>query len=97
MCKKLSHKLLIDAKAAAQRMQGMIELTNQAVGDALSDLLLVETVLRARGWSAADWEACYTDLPNRLLKVTIKVRVSLIYKICHFLRLLHTTWIFQLT
>lgn len=49
-------------------------LTNQTVGDALSDILLVETVLHARGWSLADWEKNYRDLPNRQLKVTIKDR-----------------------
>ena len=40
------------------------------MGDAISDMLLVETILHARGWSAEDWSKAYTDLPNRLLKVT---------------------------
>lgn len=53
----------------------MIDLTNQTVGDALSDVLLVETVLKAKGWSLSDWEKIYSDLPNRQLKVTIKVSI----------------------
>lgn len=43
------------------------------MGDALSDALLVETVLKARDWDLREWEATYTDLPNRLLKVAVKV------------------------
>jgi len=64
---------LLAAKSASEKLLGMIELTNEAVGDALSDILLVETVLRAKGWNLKDWEASYSDLPSRLLKVTIKV------------------------
>ena len=37
----------------------------QTVGDAISDMLLVETVLHAKGWSAGDWISAYDDLPNR--------------------------------
>lgn len=50
-----------------------MDLTNQIVGDALSDALLVETILRAKGWDLADWESNYQDLPNRLLKISVKV------------------------
>ena len=42
---------------------------NQAVGDALSGILLVECILRRKGWSLEDWAAIYTDLPSRQLKV----------------------------
>ncbi len=42
----------------------------QTVGDAISDMLLVETILHARGWSAQDWSKAYTDLPNRQMKVS---------------------------
>ncbi|XP_049956359.1 phosphoacetylglucosamine mutase [Schistocerca serialis cubense] len=59
---------------AAQQLLATMKLINQATGDALSDLLLVEAVLSARGWSVMDWAAAYTDLPNKLLKVTVKDR-----------------------
>ncbi len=58
-----------DGNSSARRLAGVVGVINQAVGDALSDLLLVETILHARGWSAQDWSKAYTDLPNRLLKV----------------------------
>lgn len=48
-------------------------MINQTVGDAISDMLLVETVLHARGWDIQRWEQTYTDLPNRQLKVVVKV------------------------
>ena len=41
------------------------------MGDAISDMLLVETVLHHKGWSIEDWDKSYTDLPNRLLKVKV--------------------------
>ena len=41
----------------------------QAVGDALSGVLLVEAALRILGWSLPDWAATYADLPSRQLKV----------------------------
>ena len=41
----------------------------QAVGDALSGVLLVEAGLRVLGWTMSDWAGTYTDLPSRQLKV----------------------------
>lgn len=52
-----------------------MDVINQTVGDAISDLLLVETVLHAFGWSVAEWDAAYTDLPNRQMKVAINIYV----------------------
>jgi len=52
-------------------------LANQTVGDALADALLVETVLSELGWSLADWDAIYADLPSRMLKLTVPDRRAL--------------------
>ena len=46
----------------------------QAVGDALSGLLLVEYALGRMGWSLQDWLDLYTDLPSRQLKVPVPDR-----------------------
>lgn len=51
------------------------DMTNETVGDAYSDMLIVETVLCERGWSLSDWYNTYSDLPNRLTKVTVKVHI----------------------
>ncbi|XP_013413352.1 phosphoacetylglucosamine mutase-like [Lingula anatina] len=63
-----------DQEHAARRLLWIIGLINQTVGDAISDLLLVETILHSKGWSIEDWNDAYTDLPNRQLKVKVKDR-----------------------
>jgi phosphoacetylglucosamine mutase len=55
-------------------LRACIDLINQAVGDALSDFLLVEVVLAHKRWGPGEWLATYTDLPNRLLKVLVNDR-----------------------
>jgi phosphoacetylglucosamine mutase len=56
---------------AAMRLLAASQLINQVVGDALSDLLLVEAILRYKGWSFQNWCEIYNDLPSRQLKVKI--------------------------
>ena len=36
-----------------------MDIVNQTVGDALSDMLMVEAILHARGWDAQDWSKAY--------------------------------------
>ncbi|KAG9292119.1 hypothetical protein G9A89_005263 [Geosiphon pyriformis] len=59
---------------ALKQLRALIDLINQTVGDALSDLLLVEAILTHRQWSLKNWDQAYTDLPNRLVKVTVSDR-----------------------
>ncbi|KAF2748058.1 Phosphoacetylglucosamine mutase [Sporormia fimetaria CBS 119925] len=61
-------------KEAWDVLRATVELINQAVGDALSDMLLVELVLAHKHWTVNEWLATYDDLPNRLLKVTVSDR-----------------------
>lgn len=50
-------------------------LINPAVGDALSDMLLVDYLLRTLGWTLEDWSTkLYEDLPSRMLKVKVADR-----------------------
>lgn len=42
-------------KEALDRILNLPNLINQAIGDALSDILLVEAVLRQKGWSLKEW------------------------------------------
>ncbi|CAH1155353.1 unnamed protein product [Phaedon cochleariae] len=63
-----------DQRQACSKFLTLIDLINETVGDAISDMLLVETILHEKGWDISQWEACYTDLPNRLMKVTVKDR-----------------------
>ncbi|XP_071171739.1 phosphoacetylglucosamine mutase-like isoform X1 [Mytilus edulis] len=67
------------SKTEAQRKSAsclltVIDLINQTVGDAISDMLLVELVLSTQDWDAEQWNQAYIDLPNRQLKVKVKDR-----------------------
>ncbi|XP_033324475.1 phosphoglucomutase 3-like protein nst [Megalopta genalis] len=57
--------------AAASTLLNIIDVINQSVGDAFSDMLLVETILHAKGWSIIDWEKSYKDLPNKQLLIKV--------------------------
>ena len=61
-------------KAATTKLRDVIDLINETVGDALSDMLLVETILHAKGWDIIEWEKSYNDLPNKQFKVSVKDR-----------------------
>ncbi|RMZ71514.1 N-acetylglucosamine-phosphate mutase [Pyrenophora seminiperda CCB06] len=61
-------------KEALDVLGACINLINQSVGDALSDFLLVEVVLAHKHWGPQEWLSTYSDLPNRLLKVTVNDR-----------------------
>lgn len=62
------------AAAALANLRALVDLINQTVGDAISDMLLVEVVLLHRQWTPAQWDAAYTDYPNRLVKVLVQDR-----------------------
>ncbi|ORY14828.1 hypothetical protein BCR34DRAFT_478937 [Clohesyomyces aquaticus] len=61
-------------KESLDTLKACIDLINSAVGDALSDALLVEVILAHKNWGAEEWLGTYNDLPNRLLKVIVKDR-----------------------
>ncbi|XP_049612627.1 phosphoacetylglucosamine mutase isoform X1 [Syngnathus scovelli] len=61
-------------KRAAILLQHTINVTNQTVGDAISDMLLIEAILALKGMTVQQWDAIYTDLPNRQLKVKVADR-----------------------
>eukprot|EP00198_Chlamydomonas_reinhardtii_P005014 XP_001694350.1 phosphoacetylglucosamine mutase [Chlamydomonas reinhardtii] len=62
---------------AAAELLLLSRLINQTVGDAISGLLLVELILRRKGWSLAQWQALYMDLPSRQLKLKVADRGSI--------------------
>lgn len=45
----------------------------KAIGDAISDMLLIEAILAIKGMTIQQWDAIYTDLPNRQLKVKVLI------------------------
>ena len=61
-------------RLAMERLLCVAQLYNQAVGDAICDALFVEAVLAVKGWSVADWDGLYEDLPSRQTKVKVADR-----------------------
>lgn len=61
-------------KHALESLEAMYNLINQAVGDALSDMLFTEVVLAHKCWGPKEWDNTYVDLPNRLVKVEVADR-----------------------
>ncbi|KAL1390834.1 N-acetylglucosamine-phosphate mutase-like protein [Phyllosticta capitalensis] len=59
---------------AVETLQALTDLINQTVGDAISDLLLVEVILAHKKWGPSEWLHTYSDLPNRLVRVEVKDR-----------------------
>jgi phosphoacetylglucosamine mutase len=53
---------------AMRRLRAFTEVINQAVGDAISDLLASLACLRAAGLDLSGWKALYDELPSRQLK-----------------------------
>lgn len=74
-----------ERQSAAKQLLLVMDVINQTVGDALSDLLLVETILHAKGWSISDWDNAYTDLPNRQMKVKISLNTQSMHTVLHVL------------
>lgn len=63
-----------EQKNASNKLLLTIDLINETVGDAISDMLLVETILHSKGWDLKDWLRTYEDLPNLQQKVRVEDR-----------------------
>lgn len=59
---------------AIKSLQQFTKLVNQAVGDAISDLLCILAILSSLSLTPQNWDKCYEDLPNRLTKVVVPDR-----------------------
>lgn len=56
-------------------LRKLLKIINNYTGDAISDILVVETILRAFGWDIEDWYSLlYQDRPNSLTKVEVPDR-----------------------
>ncbi|XP_015245556.1 PREDICTED: phosphoacetylglucosamine mutase [Cyprinodon variegatus] len=66
--------IIDERKKAALLLQNTINIINQTVGDAISDMLLIEAILAIKGMTVQQWDTIYSDLPNRQLKVKVSDR-----------------------
>ena len=54
-----------------QRLVACSKVINQAVGDAISDMLATLAALRVLQMNLPQWHVLYTDLPSKQLKVAV--------------------------
>eukprot|EP00986_Skeletonema_menzelii_P012843 scaffold7241_cov152-Skeletonema_menzelii.AAC.2 len=62
------------ANIALRRLRALPALVNQSVGDAMSDMLLVDAILFLKGWDLSTWAKLYTDMPSKQAKVKVADR-----------------------
>ncbi|KAM9233863.1 phosphoacetylglucosamine mutase isoform 2-T2 [Dugong dugon] len=72
--KQLAKELEDNKRKVAKMLENIIDLFNQAAGDAISDMLVTEAILAVKGLTIQQWDALYTDLPNRQLKIKVADR-----------------------
>ena len=53
-----------------RQLWALSRLSNQAIGDALSGLLMVDAALTLTNWDLPTWLRMYTELPSRQLKAS---------------------------
>jgi phosphoacetylglucosamine mutase len=49
-------------------------MTNLAVGDAICNMLMIESVLKEKDYSIENFNSIYKDLPNKTSKAEVKDR-----------------------
>mmetsp|Transcript_12061 Transcript_12061/g.29461 ORF Transcript_12061/g.29461 Transcript_12061/m.29461 type:complete len:611 (+) Transcript_12061:167-1999(+) len=59
------------ANIALRRLRILPALVNQSVGDAMSDMMLVDAILFLRGWDLSTWSKLYSDMPSKQAKVKV--------------------------
>lgn len=64
----------VEQTEAAKKLLSTIEVVNETVGDAISDMFLVEIILQSNGWDVKDWYNTYVDLPNSQRKICVRDR-----------------------
>lgn len=63
-----------ESNESSETLLNLIDLINETVGDAISDMLVIETILHSKGWNVQEWLKTYIDLPNLQLKVKVQDR-----------------------
>ena len=69
-CEEHSLQDLLNSSNPSSNLLAVYLLCNQAAGDAISNLLLVDAALRLLNWDMDKWAQLYTDLPSSMLKAS---------------------------
>ncbi|OZC10386.1 phosphoglucomutase/phosphomannomutase, alpha/beta/alpha domain I [Onchocerca flexuosa] len=70
----ITHKDEVDQKIEIERLLCFSKLLNTVVGDAMTDLLAVEMLLKHYDWTIENWNSMYKELPSVQRKLKIMNR-----------------------
>ena len=60
----------------AKKLRALLRISNVYVGDAISNLLMIEAVLRDRDWSVDTFSSMYEEFPNKMYKAVVTDRTK---------------------
>jgi phosphoacetylglucosamine mutase len=60
----------------AKKIAGILKLSNQTVGDAIANLLVIESILQDLDMSIQDFNNIYDENPSRMYKAIVKDRTK---------------------
>jgi len=60
----------------AKRLMALLKMSNVYVGDAICNLLMIESVLRAKNFSVLTMNNLYKENPNKMYKAVVKDRTK---------------------
>ena len=60
----------------AQKIASILKLSNMTVGDAIANLLLIESILRDIDMSIQDFLSIYLENPSRMYKAVVRDRTK---------------------
>lgn len=73
----LALDLSCEAFVAANKLFFLSQLVHPTIGDAMTDLLMVEGILFTTGMSLSSWDALFTPFPNQQRRVVVKDKTIL--------------------
>lgn len=69
-----ARSLIMTAGDEMIELKQLLSILNNYTGDAISDILIVETILRYYDWDIETWSRLYQERPSSLIKVAISDR-----------------------
>jgi len=67
-------EMIMEGANGTKDLQNLLAILNNYTGDAISDILVVETILRYFDWDIKQWHKLYSDRPNSLIKIEVPNR-----------------------
>lgn len=65
--------VLVNSKIEGdEELEGFLSLSNQAVGDAIANLLMTEYLLKFYGMTTKEWLNMYADYPSLATKLAVR-------------------------